>query len=202
LKNLRALENIRNTTANHILIDYRIACAMINFDFKPCCPDGKNGAKIAKKIKHKAAISSNSLQFLLNKQLGTNDIPKILISEINDFPRLKESELVEEIFLGTFLNKVCKSYVEDILNNKIAFVVKKNILEKNEKNKNSQTKAKIIAMQVSSRHKRSKIKHEKHVKKKEKTLISEFRTYYKVFIQYVPNIDSYKSIQGKNLLNK
>ena len=51
LKTLNELDNIRNNQVGHIQIDYRIACAMLNFTHKPCCPDEENGAKIAKRIK-------------------------------------------------------------------------------------------------------------------------------------------------------
>ncbi|CAF0983415.1 unnamed protein product, partial [Brachionus calyciflorus] len=42
LKNFKALDNIRNTQAGHIQIDYRITCAMINFTHKRSCPDKEN----------------------------------------------------------------------------------------------------------------------------------------------------------------
>ena len=48
---MKALNNIRNTIAGHIQIDYRICCAMINYTHKPCCPDDKNVFKIPKLLK-------------------------------------------------------------------------------------------------------------------------------------------------------
>ena len=58
LKNNLSLDNIRNTIAGHIQIDYRIACAMSNFRHKPCCPDGEKAIKVAKRIKKKSRKST------------------------------------------------------------------------------------------------------------------------------------------------
>jgi hypothetical protein len=51
LKNKKALDNIRNTEAGHIQIDYRICCAMANYNFVPCIPDGNHTVEIANRIK-------------------------------------------------------------------------------------------------------------------------------------------------------
>lgn len=53
---------MRNTEIGHIQIDYRIACAMINFFHKPCCPDGKKAKTIANRMKEKAKTTSNHLE--------------------------------------------------------------------------------------------------------------------------------------------
>ena len=50
----KALNNIRNTSANHILIDYINAAAMNNFVHKPAETDGVNAVKIAKRLRKKA----------------------------------------------------------------------------------------------------------------------------------------------------
>ncbi|CAF0923792.1 unnamed protein product [Brachionus calyciflorus] len=89
LKNNKALDNIRNTEAGHIMIDYRICCSMINFDLKPSCPDGENAEKIASKILIRSQKKENDLEFLLGKHLDTKSICPIKISEIVDFPVLK-----------------------------------------------------------------------------------------------------------------
>jgi hypothetical protein len=47
LKNKKALDNNRNSKAGHILIDYRICCAMSNFSMKLCNPDGEASIEIA-----------------------------------------------------------------------------------------------------------------------------------------------------------
>ena len=53
LKNKKALDNIRNVTVGHIMIDYRITCAMSNFLHVPCCPDNINSEEIANSIRSK-----------------------------------------------------------------------------------------------------------------------------------------------------
>jgi len=73
LKNFEGLNNIRNTIAGHISIDFRIACAMHNFTFKPCVVDSSNSEKIAKEIRIKADnLTTNKLDFLLYKHFGFN----------------------------------------------------------------------------------------------------------------------------------
>ncbi len=47
LKNKKSLDNIRNSQAGHILIDYKICCAMSNFSMKLCYPDGDDAIEIA-----------------------------------------------------------------------------------------------------------------------------------------------------------
>jgi hypothetical protein len=88
LKNYKSLDNIRNTQAGHIQIDYRIASAMCNFVHNPCSPDGNNSKKIAHRIRERAKIKYNRLEFLLSKRLDTRLIKKIDLTDITDFPRL------------------------------------------------------------------------------------------------------------------
>ena len=70
LKRLQSLDNIRNTVLGHIQIDYRIGCAMANFNHRPCETDGINSEKIANKMKKKAMISENLLSMFIQKQLA------------------------------------------------------------------------------------------------------------------------------------
>ncbi|CAF1024821.1 unnamed protein product [Brachionus calyciflorus] len=89
IKNFKALDNIRNTQAGHIQIDYRITCAMINFTHKPTCPDKENAKKIAFKLKEKLDFENNLLSGLLKKQFGTKGIFSIDHNSIKDFPKLR-----------------------------------------------------------------------------------------------------------------
>ena len=87
LKNKKALENIRNTQAGHILVDYRICCAMVNFSIVPCVPDGKHSIQIAKRIKKRCLKKQNKLSRLLMMNLPESQ--KITnIKSIEDFPQL------------------------------------------------------------------------------------------------------------------
>ena len=87
---MKALDNIRNTIAGHIQIDYRIACAMYNFNHKHICPDGKHAQKVAKRIYDRSQkIQINKLAIILSKQLDTTQFPEVNLSDINDFVKLK-----------------------------------------------------------------------------------------------------------------
>ena len=97
LKNFKALDNIRNTQVGHIQIDYRIACAMLNFNHKPCSPDGQHVIKIAKKIKEMSRIKENKLEHLLSRRFNTKKSVGIELAEIDDFPKLKKDEIQNEI---------------------------------------------------------------------------------------------------------
>ena len=75
----------------HIMVDYRICAAMLNFVHKPVTADGQNARKVAVRIHRQVATSAaqnNPLSFLLNKRLDTKLIKRQNLSEINDFPRL------------------------------------------------------------------------------------------------------------------
>jgi hypothetical protein len=51
LKNKKALDNISNSQLGHIQMDYRICCAMANFNMVICIPDGKNSENSKKNKK-------------------------------------------------------------------------------------------------------------------------------------------------------
>jgi hypothetical protein len=69
IKNLKALDNVRNTIIGHIAIDYRIACAMHNFKYKPNRSTilGLNHVERIKNISTLPQI--NKLEFLKNKNI-------------------------------------------------------------------------------------------------------------------------------------
>ena len=196
LKNFRALENIRNSQVGHIQIDYRIACAMINFTHKPCISDGKNSIKIAKRIKKKAKISTNNLEFLLKKRLDTKLMPSLELIKIEDFPKLKIKDIKERICFGTFQLKQSKSYLADLVKRVKAFKISSELI-KQIKDKKLQkdlisTNSTILAAEIPSRHKRSRIK----TKEIKNEYDQKFKSVYKVFIHYQPYENSYNSIKG------
>ena len=84
-----------------------------------------------------------------------------------------------ELIKNGFAYMINLSYVKQIKNTKLRHSLK-------------EKKFKIIAFEISSRHKRSKVK---SVSKKDPKTIEKYRTSYKIFILYEPNIDSYKSIK-------
>lgn len=207
MKNKQALDDIRNTEAGHIQIDYRIACAMSNFVHKPICPDGVNAHQIAGKIKEKILIKDNSLDFLLSKHLDTKMIPEIELSQIEDFPKLTKEQLINNIFYGSFQIKLCVSYIGDLIKNGKAYVIDEDLKKKipNFSQAKDFSKSRIIAVEITSRHKRSKIKdcekstNSNNNKTKKRNYIRNFRTIYKVFIHYIPDKNNTESILGKIL---
>jgi hypothetical protein len=68
-------------------MDYRICCAMINFNFRPCVPDGENTTQIAKRIKNKCLKTKNQLLPLLNMSF-TATIKSSDLKTIIGFPKL------------------------------------------------------------------------------------------------------------------
>ena len=170
---------------------------MINFDYIPCCPDGLKAKKIAHKIKTISENNSNNqLKFLLNHRLGTKQIKMFPLSEINDFVKLSRKKLIQKIFYGSFHFRQSKSYVTDLVSKGNAFTLSEAFINtfKNEKLKINllDSKSKIIAVELPSRHKRSIIN-----KKTSNTAENKFRNTYKIFVKYIPRSNSYKSIKGK-----
>ncbi|CAF0948707.1 unnamed protein product [Brachionus calyciflorus] len=175
IKSCAALDHIRNTEIGYIQIDYRICCAMINFTHKPCCPDEKNVFKITKILRNKLRKNEKHLEFLLGKQLGTKLITPINLFSIGDFPKIRRVKIQNRIFLGSFqLNK-----------SGTAFVVSKKLLKSQTKTKknNDLEYSKIIAVQIPSRHRRSK-KKEKPTEK-ENSHIKSFKNTYRFLFNMI-----------------
>lgn len=182
----------------HIFIDYRIACSMLNFLHKPCCPDGQKVIEISQRMKKRAEIQECKLEFLLKKRLNTSFFSKTDLNKIDDFPHFNQTELKEKIFFSSFKLRQCKSYLYDLIRNNQAYLIttkyakitpdleiRRNILAK---------KTKIVSVVINSRHKRSLAKNKSKsvmAKKKEK-----FKTNYKVFLEYEPGNFSTKSIKS------
>lgn len=117
IKNFKALNNVRNKEISHIQIDYRIACAMCNFNHKPSCPDGQNAEQIAISIRKLAKKKLNRLEDLLTKRLDTKDLIEVNIQDIADFPRLSVEDISTNITMGSFKLRQSKSYISDLMKN-------------------------------------------------------------------------------------
>ncbi len=175
---------------------------MINFQHKPCCPDNKKSTIVARRLRKKAKKSKNDLEYLLNKRLDTKLMIPIHLNSLTDFPKLKRKEIVERITYGTFQVKQSLSYVGTMLTNTTGFIMKQ------KKSKStvqvSDSKSKIIAVEITSRHKRSELKEagqkkddlEPKIKKEFTKLKEKYRNFYKVFIQYISDVNSPKGIKG------
>ena len=203
LKNYQSLDNIRNTTAGHVQIDFRIACAMANFFHNPCCPDKDKAEKIARRIRSKSRVSTNFLAPFLKKQLNSSLMTPIALGCLQDFPKIKTKQLREHIALGSFQVKLAKSYVKDLINEGKAYMLDAKKLPNSFVKTYPETRDlknstfKLIAIGVPSRHKRSLKKASlidgTHTKNE------NFYTIYKVLVCYQPNLDSFRGIKGNFL---
>lgn len=169
---------------------------MINFSHISCSPDGKNGKKIARRMIRKSKKTTNKLDFLIGKHLETKLITPIKISSIVDFPILRPKQMMKKIFFGSYQLKQARAYADDLLSNKKAYIVNSRLI-KNMSDKsltNEDTNSKILAFEIISRHRRSK----KNFKEIGQTsYVKQFKNIYKVFIEYIPELNNTKSIQGK-----
>ena len=204
------MDNVRNTQVGHILIDYRICCAMLNFNMKPCIPDGNDSAQIAKRIRKRCLKSQNKLDSLLEMRF-TSTLQTVVIQTINDFPKLSHKEIQKHVTLGSFKLKQCQSYLGQLIEYGKAYFLNDQLVQKyvtNMKVKQEMQVSKIIAFLIPSRHKRGKKwKPQKETNKEngdQNTVLvnidpKDFSTYYKVFIQYVSVNDIEKAQQHKIL---
>jgi hypothetical protein len=189
---MRSLDNVRNTILGHLQIDYRIACAMSNFSYKPCETDGVNSETIALRMKQKAKKTNNSMFNFSTKQLRTNSFKEKQINDIVDFPRLSMKKIISKITLGTFHPKIALSYINDFINN-VAY----EYINNPNKSTINLLNTKIIATEIPSRHRRGKIKTANEGKKSNRV----YKNTYKVFINYQAGINKAKAIKGISNFN-
>ena len=170
---------------------------MINYNMKPCVPDGKDTLKIAKRILKRSFKKENKLESLL-KISFTATVKSIDIDNINDFPKMTLRKLKKRITLSSFKIRLCKSYFSQIRENGQAYFLSNQMIEKyllNRKVRLELKTSKLLAVLIPSRHKRSLKTEKKTGRKTKKQASSEsnpknFNTYYNVFIQYAPIIDT------------
>jgi len=185
LKNKKALENIRNTQVGHILVDYRICCAMANFNLIPSITDSNYTIEIAKRIKRRSLKKQNKLSHLQKMTLPDFKSQTSLdIKSVDDFPQLSLSQFKRYITLGSYKIRQCKSYIDQFIKNgKIFFINEQQLIKHNihQKVQNEFKETKILAVFILSRHKRGK-----KLKKCETSDCDpvNFTFFYKVFIQY------------------
>lgn len=186
------------------MLDYRIACAMLNFDFKPFNTDGLNAIKIAQSIRKMAQIEENYLSFMLDRQLDTSSIVAMELSDVVDFVKLSANDLKNKLLFGSFQFNCAIRYLGDFLENSTVFDLTDKVIStiKNTKLKiELRDKAsKIIAAEITSRHRRSikKTTEKSGVKKSCVNKIVKYNTVYKVFIHYVPNETGAAGIKGSS----
>ncbi len=158
LKNKKSLDNIRNSQAGHILIDFRICCDMFNFSMKPCIPDGKASKVIAERILKRSYRKENKLEsFLMMKfifSILTHDI-----NEINDFFQLTLKQLKNQITFSSFKLRLCLRYMNHLIYYCKIYILseeQKEMYLNHEKAKSEAKETKILAVLIPSRHSHSK----------------------------------------------
>jgi hypothetical protein len=136
---------------------------MLNFTHKPCCPDGKKALEIAQKIGQKTENEQkNELDLMLKIRLETKLMTKTNLADINDFPKLSEQTIKDDIVFGSFQIEQSKSYLSDLLQFSTAYMLNdllgKKLFNRNISIKLENKELKLIAVEIISRHKRSEIK--------------------------------------------
>ena len=137
---------------------------MSNFLHKPCNPDGENAIDIVNSIKHRSKLKKNYLESILTKRLDTKQFIPIELNEVSDFPKLKKRIIKQKLLFGSFQYKSSLSYVTDMIKNSKAYFIQGNQIKNYEIAKQNfledvkNLNAKIIAFEITSRHKRSKKK--------------------------------------------
>jgi hypothetical protein len=218
-KNLR-----RNTEIGHLALDYRIACAMINFLHRPCFTDlkkNKDGSvdtvradKIADRLLKKCENpTENHLENILKLRLGTNAVPKIKFSDITDFPKLSKSTMISKLFFGNYYLKQSIKYLADIIKTGWVSRIDHSTLSKHPDFAEALSsvdlmKSRIIGLKMISRHQRGLLsKRMNRTENPSKTAettkmvdhVQNFRKYYTVFIQYLPSLNRSRSIICKTI---
>ena len=80
------------------MVDYRICAAMLNFTHKCSTSDV---SKSKKRVNNRLTTYINPFSFLIKRRLDTRLIRKTKLSDIIDFPRLKQKVMETKIFFGT-----------------------------------------------------------------------------------------------------
>lgn len=201
IKNFKSLVSQRNTQSGHMMIDYRIACAMYNFTHIPCEPDGVDSILISSQIRDKIMINQNPMNFFLKCQLGTRFFEiKTFDFVKNEFPRLTTDELKKSITYSSYLIRLSRSYIGDLIRDSKVFqntnILIDELIEKNFPLQLIQDmlrgNVKIIGIEVIPRFTRSQSRNSRGQLKYTKK--------HKVFIQYIINRNNPTGIQGKNSL--
>lgn len=177
---------------------------MANYIHKPCHADGRNAKNVSQRMKEKGKRFTSELDALLNLRSGTANVPLVVLSEINDFPKMSRSTLKNKVFFGSYYIRLCKSYLVDLTRNGTCFVINEKTVSniaiphiKRELLIKKLKTSKIIGFEILSRHKRSLAD-----KVKKNIYIKQFRFRYRVFIEYVSNINSEEAIKSKRNISQ
>jgi hypothetical protein len=175
LKTFKALERVNsNKSLKFSKVDYNIVAAIINCFFQRLMSDGEYGVEIAQKMLEKVN-TQNSLEHLVQERLKPKSFTLLCEKDIADFPRLNEEQIYRDITLGTYQIKQSQSYLYEHFkaNGKMTIYISNT---HQESTLASTSKTKLLRAKIQS----------KHIRRQE----------YNVFIEYVPNGSSSKSITG------
>ena len=162
---------------------------------------------VARRMQNQGNVAHNDLEVLLSRQLESSLMNKIELSKVADFPRIKKRRLVKSIFLGSYQLRQCQSYLSDLIQHGHAYSPTINLIKQIENKELKQDlidgKTKLLAVEITSRHRRSEYK--KSEEKDEEQAPSQkkrrgpkiFKTTYKVFLEYTPMFNHYSSIKRK-----
>jgi hypothetical protein len=194
-----ALTNIRNKQVGHIMVDYRICAAMLNFTHKCNTSDVSKSKKVAKRINNRLTTYINPLSFLIKRRLDTRLIKKVKLLDIIDFPRLKQKVMETKIFFGTYQFRQSKSYMSELLESDIVYILNENLINTiqdsgfrenlAEITRNSE---KLVAAEIISRHRHQIRNHNEQNSRQS----DNFKNVYRVFVRYIPSLNNYKAITG------
>jgi lysyl-tRNA synthetase class I len=138
---------------------------------------------------------------MLKVRLDTKLMQRIKLSDIEDFPRLSEKTIQDELIFGSFQIKQSKNYLSDLLQFSTAYSITetlaKKLFDSETSSKLVSKELKLIATEITSRHKRS-VNKLTNIKNDQKyTRCSKFfRTTYKTFILYQSGLNISSSIKG------
>ncbi|CAF1079292.1 unnamed protein product, partial [Brachionus calyciflorus] len=169
-RSFKALSEVKNKSLPHILTDYKIAGAMENRFYRRLFSDNDNNFEIVTNMKKKVSCANELEVFVRDNKFHKKSLFVRLESyDQDDFPKIDEAILKNQITLGTYQLIQGKSYLAEHLNNgKYEIRVNK----ENDLISNS----KILYANIQSRH-------SKAIK-------------YKVFVKFVPNINEVNAIEG------
>lgn len=183
------------------MIDYRIACAMYNFNHIPCEPDGHDSIYISNQIRDKTNINENPMKFFLKSKLGNRFFNLKTFDDVkNEFPKLTSHEIKKFITYSSFLIRMSYSYVEDLIKDSKVYLNSNLLIDELIDNEFPlqliqellRNEVKILGIEVIPRYGRS------HTRNRQGEL--RFKKIHKVFITYILNRNDPSGIKG-NFLN-
>ncbi|XP_065675501.1 uncharacterized protein LOC136091722 [Hydra vulgaris] len=168
-QSFKSLEKTRNTMLPHIMTDVRIAASLINCFHVKYISDKKDGKDIAILMKIKINFKDDLESYILNtKNKSKKHFEPIDALDLNDFPKFSIDDMRKYITFGSYQIKQSYSYLAEHLNKNGIYII---LIDKNIQQVQNY---KLISAEIQSRHSNA--------------------TKYRLYIKYLPNIDSPESV--------